>query len=212
MTKKKTADEDAIGGESPTNGGADAIESGIPYVATVRIVGTADMLFHRWNCEAVEEKGRAAKGSKEKKTDNVESYVYRDETGMLCLPGEYVRQSIIAAAKFKQDPRSPRKSAADLFKAAITSLTALAPLGKTKWDYLDKRRVKVQMAAVTRVRPAILKGWEAEVRLMVLLPEYVGFDTLAEVLTNAGRLVGVGDFRPTYGRYRVSSFKIGFDD
>ena len=33
----------------------------------VRIVGVADLLFHRWNCEAVEAKGKAAKGSKAKK-------------------------------------------------------------------------------------------------------------------------------------------------
>lgn len=75
-----------IGGEAPTNGAAPAIRAGEPYVATVRIVGTADILFHRWNVEAVEEKGNAAKGSKAKKTDDVESYVYRTPDGGLARP------------------------------------------------------------------------------------------------------------------------------
>src|SRR3990167_9841325 len=72
-----------------TNGGKESIENGIPYQARIRIEGTADILFHRWNCEAVEEKATAAKGSKSKKEDNIESYLYRDEDGNICLPGEY---------------------------------------------------------------------------------------------------------------------------
>ena len=102
MLKRETATE--IGEIS--NGGADAIEQGIPYVANLRLRGVADMLFHRWNCEAVEAKGKAAKGSKEKKSDNLESYVYRNSDGILFLPGEYVRQSIIHAANFGKT-RSP---------------------------------------------------------------------------------------------------------
>ncbi len=98
----------------------------IPYVVDVTIEGVADILFHRWSNEAVEAKAKAAKNSKAKKEDDIESFVYRNEEGEICIPGEYLRQSIIYAAKFKQDPRSPRKSAFDLFKAGIISLTPLA--------------------------------------------------------------------------------------
>jgi hypothetical protein len=104
-------------------------------------------LFHRWNNEAVAEKAGSAKGSKGKKTDNVESYVYRLPNNEIGLPGEYLRQSIINAAKFKQDPRSTRKSAVDLYKAGIVSMTELGSLGKTKWDYLDRRRVRFKAKA-----------------------------------------------------------------
>lgn len=200
----------AVGGEVPTNGAERTIDLTVPYTVNVKIEGVADLLFHRWNCESVEEKSKAAKGSKAKKTDDVESYVYRNAEGFLCLPGEYVRQSCIMAAKFRQDPRSPRKSAFDLFKAALVSLTDLASLGSKEWEYLDKRRVCVQRNSITRSRPAFHAGWKTEVQLMVTLPEYVSPQILQEVLTNAGRLVGVGDFRPTYGRYQITSFDVGF--
>ena len=91
----------AIGPEI-ANGGKVIIESGIPYGAEVELVGASDFLFHRWNCEAVEAKGKAAKGSKAKKSDDIESYVYRDDLGELCIPGEYLRQSVINAAKFRR--------------------------------------------------------------------------------------------------------------
>lgn len=201
----------AIGGEVPTNGAIETLEASMPYVATVAIQGTADMLFHRWNCEAVEAKGKAAKGSKAKKTDDVESYVYRNDDGIICVPGEYLRGAIITAAKFRQDPRSPRKSAMDLYKAGIVSLTPLASLGKKDWDYLHQCRVTIQRNSVTRSRPAFKAGWEVEFQLMVNLPEYIRPTDLQDVLMNAGRLVGLADFRPTYGRFVVAQFDVGFD-
>jgi len=197
----------AIGPEV-TNSGKTAIEYAIPYVASVRIVGVADLIFHRWQCEAVETKSRAAKGSKAKKTDDLESYVYRNEAGDLAIPGEYLRQSVIHAAKFRQDPRSPRKSAMDLFKAGIVPLTPLASTGARAWDFEDKRRVIIQRSAITRIRPAMRAGWSVVIELMVLLPEYIPPDVLHDVLINAGRLVGIADYRPTYGRFVVQQFEI----
>lgn len=150
-----------IGGDSPTNGAKNAIEYSVPYTVSILIEGTADYFYHRWNNESVSEKSRAAKGSKAKKTDDLESYVYRDDEGFLCVPGEQLRMSLISAAKYKQDPRSPRKSAMDIYKAAIISLTPLARvIGEKKdWDYVDMRRVVIQRSAVTRSRPALKTGW-----------------------------------------------------
>ena len=189
-----------------SNGGSEVIGLSQPYATKITIEGTAPMLLHAWNVEAVAEKAAAAKGSKGKKQDNVESYVYRNSDGMICLPGEYLRQSLIHAAKFLQDPRSPRKSAMDLFKAGLVMHTELASLGKAEWDRLDQRRVQVQRNGLTRVRPCFEAGWRATFDLEVILPEYISRDLLGAALNNAGRLIGVGDFRPTYGRFHVIEF------
>lgn len=190
-----------------SNGAKEQIALSEPWTCLVQITGSADLLFHRWNNEAVAEKAAAKKGSATKKTDNVESYVYRNDVGELCLPGEYLRGAIVGAAKFKQDPRSPRKSAMDLFKAGLISLTPLASLGVSDWDYLDQRRVVVQRSGVTRTRPAMRSGWKAEIQLMVNIPEYIDQSFLLDVLGTAGKLIGVGDFRPTYGRFDVTKFE-----
>jgi len=197
-----------IGGESPTNGAEEVIEFQNPYVVSLEIEGTADLLLHRWNNEEVDAKSKAAKGSKAKKTDNVESYVYRNDIGEICLPGEYLRQSIIHAAKYVQDPRSPRKSAMDIFKAGVLSLTTLSSLGKKEWDYEDRRRVVIQRSGITRSRPAFKSGWKAEFEIMVTIPEYIGSQMLHQVTASAGRLVGVGDFRPTYGRFIITKWEV----
>ena len=195
----------------PTNDGQFVIDLSVPYRASIVIEGIADFLFHRWSNEAVAAKAAAAKGSKAKKTDDIESYVYRNDAGELCIPGEYLRGAICGkqgAAKFRQDPRSSRKSALDLYKAAVIVETQLASLGVKDWDYLDKRRVTVSQASITRTRPAMLTGWTAAFDLTVALPEYVPPVDLRSVLIDAGRLIGVGDFRPTYGRFHVTEFKV----
>lgn len=207
----------ALGGDV-SNAAERLIQMTAPYRATVRVTGDSTILFHRWQSDAIEAKAKAAKGSAAKKSDDVESYVWRDEDGILCLPGEYLRGSMVdprnGAAKYIQDPRSPRKSALDLFKAGVVALTDLAQITKASgeladtWDYLDRRRVTVQRAGVTRERPALNAGWSAEVTFLVTTPEYIDPILLRQTLAKAGLLVGVGDFRPTFGRFSVTHFEI----
>ena len=184
-----------------------------PYRVKVTVEGTARLLFHRWNCDAVEEKANAAKGSKTKKSDNLETYVYRNEKGNICLPGEYLRMACVWASKFRQDPRSPRKSAMDLYKAGLICETELAEikLGDQTlrdWTNIDRRRACIQRSAITRERPAIETGWRSTFQFLVLTPEYIASQDIHSVLTQAGQLIGVGDFRPTYGRFQVIRFEV----
>lgn len=178
-----------------------------PYAVIAKIVGTTAFLFHRWSVDGVEAKAKAAKGSKAKKSDDITTFVFRDDNGSLAMPGEYIRQAMIHAAKFKQDPRSPRKSAMDLFKAGIVSVDELVSFNVKDWDYIDRRRVRVQQSAITRERPALRPGWTAEATFQILLPEYITPDLFNEILQSAGRLIGVGDFRPTFGRFQVVKFE-----
>lgn len=193
---------------SASNDAKQTIEAGQPYVATVRLRGTAAFLFHRWSVDGVEAKSKAAKGSAAKKSDDLESYVYRTDENKLAIPGEYFRMAVIYAAKFRQDPRSPRKSAMDLFKAGLIALDELCGLDRETWDFIDRRRVVVQRNAITRCRPALLAGWETECRFDVLLPEYISPELLNDTIQAAGRLIGVGDFRPTFGRFQVVGFSL----
>lgn len=198
---------EAIGGDV-SNEAEDTIFLEKPYSVRVEIEGTTPLLFHKWSTDAVEEKAGAKKGSAAKKTDNIESYVYRNEKGEICLPGLYIQRSVAMAAKFFQDPRSPRKSAFDLFTAGVVAGEELISLGSKQWDYLDRRRVCIQRNAITRERPAFSAGWKAAFTLLVLVPQYIQANRLREVLDMAGTLVGVADFRPTYGRFRVTKWEV----
>lgn len=193
---------------APSNDAAEIIAIESPYVAAVTVEGVAPFMFHRWSVEAVEAKAKAAKGSAAKKSDDLESYVYRAGNGELAIPGEYFRMSLVGAAKYQQDPRSPRKSAMDLFKAGVAVLDEVCPLGTKNWDYLDRRRVMIQRNGITRVRPAMNTGWRASFHAQIGLPEYISPQLLNATLAAAGRLIGVGDFRPSFGRFQIVRFEV----
>lgn len=201
-----------MGMQSPTDGANGPISFEEPYAIEVTLRGTSDLLFHAWNVEAIEEQANARKGSRGKKTDNVESYVFRDRDGYLCMPGRYLRAALVATAKFRQDPRSPRKSAMDLYKAALVPLTELAQIGPTprrEWDFLWRGRHVVQRNGVNRTLPGFLAGWEVTIKMGVLLPEYVRPDMVHDLLILAGRVNGISEMRPTYGRFVVAHFDVG---
>lgn len=194
---------------APTSNGAELeISYRRPLIASISIEGVTPILFHAWNNEAVAEKAGAAKGSKAKKTDNLESYITRADDGCIGIKGMALRAAIIEVGRFVQDPRSPRKMAVDLLKAAISPLTIVATTECKEWDYIDRQRVTVVRAAITRERPALRQGWKATFIMMDNLPEYVSSHLLHQLVVDAGRLAGLCDFRPTYGRFMVTNFEV----
>ena len=184
-----------------------------PFMARVRIQGTQDILFHRWDNEVIETKAAAKKGSREKKIENPETYVYRNVKNEICIPGRYIVRAVVEAGRNFQDPRSSRRMAKDLVQAAVMCNEINSPIlvhGKAvkKWEYEDRQRVVVMRAGITRTRPAFFKGWEAEFNLISLVPELITPDFLRKLVDNAGLLIGLGDYRPTYGRFRVVHWEV----
>lgn len=193
-----------------TNGAAEIIAVTAPYRFAVTVMGDAPLLFHSWNIEAIEEKAASKKGSASKKTDNIESYVYRTDAGHIGIPGANFQACLREAGRFVPDPRSPRKSSMDLIRAGIVPLDIVAPFHgeRTTWDYEDRRRVTVMRAGITRTRPAMNTGWAITFNLLVTTPEYLSPELVRQIVGQAGRTVGLCDFRPTYGRFSVTEFRL----
>lgn len=178
----------------------------MPYYVLVGIEGIVPIFFHRWSTEEVDLKSNALKNSRVKKTDNLESYVYRCENGNLAIPGLYLQSSAVAASKSFPDPRSPRKSCRDLVNASLRRITENADTGFATWQYEDRRRVIIQRSAITRTRPALKEGWKAHFIFTITQPELVPPDMAYKIFDHAGKFVGIGDFRPTYGLFNVIRF------
>ena len=180
-----------------------------PYAADVTVEGVAPIIFHRYDVELVERASGTAKGSKERKTDNVESYVYRvpgkDEIG---VTAKIIKASIVHAGKSLQDPRSKRKSMCDLLKASIFVTPIVPSLGVKTWDYLDKSRMVVQRSAIPRVRPALNEGWKCTFTVNVTQPQLVPVKVMRQLIDYSGDFCGWADSRPDYGRFKVVMFKV----
>ena len=63
--------------------------------------------------------------------------------------------------------------------------------------------VGVEKRRVLRTRPRVPSGWETT-HYFELLDDVIDPRDLAPIFERAGRLVGVGDWRPKFGRYEVT--------
>lgn len=77
----------------------------------------------------------------------------------------------------------------------------------TEYLSVSVMRVKVQRAAVARSRLLIAPGWQLAFTVEVQ-DEQLRPDVIQAVLEEAGRAVGIGDYRPRYGRFSVIGFQV----
>ncbi|HSW45689.1 MAG TPA: hypothetical protein VLM89_08965 [Phycisphaerae bacterium] len=55
---------------------------------------------------------------------------------------------------------------------------------------------------------AVTAGWQVSFIFLINLPEYVSPQMLHGLISDAGKLIGIADFRPTYGRFQVTRFEV----
>lgn len=76
---------------------------------------------------------------------------------------------------------------------------------QTDKAFWDRRQARVQTSTVMRTRPRF-ERWSVEFSAY-FLTDVLQFDQVEKALRDAGRLKGIGDWHPRYGRFDVSSIK-----
>jgi len=70
---------------------------------------------------------------------------------------------------------------------------------------VDVRPVVAQGSRVLRVRPRF-DEWALEFKIANFDPGLLKEETIFKILADAGRLHGLGDFRPEFGLFKVEKF------
>lgn len=195
------------------------------YKVLVRIQGISPILQHAFGADDVKNLQQEAKQRTGQVDYSLEwmGTMYAGIDGYLYQPASHLEGALQkAASAFKV-----KGKAGKTFKDAVKAYAYIAPVQpRLLWnsepiptptkDLLENptdalqvsvMRVKVQRAAVARSRLMINVGWELEFGIDVIddqLPQAVVKEALAE----AGRAVGIGDFRPRYGRFNVVAFEV----
>lgn len=189
------------------------------YTVSVKVKGTAPLMQHRYpmpELATMSKGGKKVTGSVDY-TDEWKQYFYSTSDGELYQPAAHFEGALIkAAAAFKvQGKRGLTYK--DLFKSAVFVtpefiLHNMKVPDKLDTDadkplYLDMRPVVVQRARVVRLRPTFCPGWELEFQIEVL-DDQINSELVQDVLTHAGKVVGIGDYRPRFGRWSVVKFEV----
>ncbi|KPA15232.1 hypothetical protein MHK_004565 [Candidatus Magnetomorum sp. HK-1] len=109
---------------------------------------------------------------------------------------------IKSATEFKF---SGRKTYKELFKAGVYVDPLYIP-HKIQTFEIDKQPVVINKARIMRCRPRF-DDWELEFKIQIRDDRIEGL-IVKEVLENAGKYHGIGDYRPRYGLFEVTKFNI----
>lgn len=157
-------------------------------------------------------KAKKAISGKMKKTDDDyealaklewESSLYLDDKGRVIIPGENVESMLIEAAKkHKLGP----KAKAGILCDGNFPIEYDGPKGvEAMWKdgrFTDTRAVRVQQARLMRTRP-IFHKWALPL-VVNYRPDQLDKNQVILILETAGSIIGLGDYRPRFGRFEVS--------
>jgi hypothetical protein len=180
----------------------------VQIVVDVEIRGIAPLLQH--NIDGGEEqmlrKGKRKTGGVMDNPEEWRGFVYKLKDGKLGHPSAAIENALENAARdFKADKR---RSMRDVIKALVYTNEPMAVLNRTEPD--DVFRASVVNPNTKgrgfRYRPLFREGWVMSFSLTIADTEIVEVSRVKEILDYAGYRIGVGNWRPKFGRFLVQKF------
>lgn len=177
------------------------------------MIGTEPLVMHNSRLsDPMDDVTRAIKAvsGKRKKTDDdhVEMArleylggLYHDKDFGPYVPGENIQRCLVDGAKITRLGRAVTQGV--FIKTDVNALVYNGPRDTDGlWadaNFRLRRSVKVTTSRVMRTRP-LFREWELEA-VGILDTAIVSFDELCEIADTAGSRIGLGDWRPRYGRF-----------
>lgn len=172
----------------------------------VKIRGISDYLQHQ---RLVEDESDSLKKKGEIDYSNdAEKAVYIDKDIGCYIPSKHIRACLVKAGAAFKISGGGNKTFKDLINAVIVIDPDRIPLGKKTFDFKHQEFVKLRgKDQILRTRPAFKEGWEAEFNLLIMEEERLPVKVMKEIFEYAGKFVGIGDWRPHYGRFELVEFE-----
>lgn len=150
--------------------------------------------------------------SKRKKTDSDHEDIaksewlgalYFDKKLGIHIPGQNIDACLIGGAKLRKQGTNIKRAA--MVVEDMVKLEYVGPKDPEKLfedtRFVDVRGVKVGTAKLMRCRPKFIE-WSMSFSVS-LDTELLNVDEFVEIARDAGRLIGLGDYRPRFGKFSV---------
>ena len=128
--------------------------------------------------------------------------LYLNEDSKPCIPGENLEGLVWEGAKKKSRGQLVRSGVVcdGVFEIIHDGPENLDDLAEDP-RFRDRRSVVIQKKRIMRVRP-IFRIWELKFTVH-FMEDILERGHLIEAVQDAGRLVGLGDYKPRYGRFVI---------
>jgi hypothetical protein len=170
----------------------------------IKIKGIVPLLQNRFVGE-IEENSSQRSGVVDYSEDWKEALYFDEKLGVY-EPSEHILGAMIQAAKNFQIPGRGKKTYKDLMKSAIIIEPDKIALSKKEPDEIDKRPVVIRGSRILRQRPMMKEGWELSFTVNIL-DEQLPVEVVKRILEHSGRYIGIGDYRPRFGRFTIEEFE-----
>lgn len=100
-----------------------------------------------------------------------------------------------------------KKSYRNEVKGSVLIEPECIPHNQTEYA-IDSRpvRIKATQGRIVRHRPW-LKKWTLSFEIVILDDDALPFEVMNAIMTTAGQKIGIGDYRPRYGRFIITKFE-----
>jgi len=126
---------------------------------------------------------------------------YWNEASGFYIPAQNLDSCLVAASKL-QKLGVKFKQGVQVMEDELSLLETLPTTPQKLWqdkEYVDARGVKVSQAKIIRYRP-IFKQWSVKATVL-FSEEVVNASQVKKAIQDAGALIGLGDYRPRFGRF-----------
>lgn len=172
---------------------------------SVSIKGVAPLLQHKMSIgQEAQLASKTKKVAGQAKGDNPEEYLYM-VNGIICQPAEHILQGIIKRLSDYKIQGKGKKTYKELGKGSLNVIPEYIPHKIQSWT-VDSRTVVIPATRgrAVRCRPR-LDEWELEFVIEIFNDE-LPVEVVKGALDDMGRESGIGDYRPRFGRFIVTSF------
>ena len=169
----------------------------------VRIKGVKPLLMHAPT--GLGDNPQRRRGEHLSPEEEAEAGLYKDAEGNIIIPALNVKAMLREAGRnYKISGRKTTFGAA--IKAGIDIEPFYIPLKHNGWK-VDLRPVVVQRSRILRARPRF-DEWELEFTIINKDPNVLLRDTMKRIIEDAGKWIGLGDYRPEFGLFNVEEFRV----
>lgn len=169
----------------------------------VKIKGTKPLLMHA--PVGLGDNPKRRRGEHLTPEEEAEMYLYKDSEGKIVIPALNVKAMLRDAGRnYKISGRKTTYGA--MIKAGIDIEPFYIPLKHNGWKP-DVRPVVVQRNRILRARPRF-DEWELEFVIINKDPNVLLRDTMRKIVEDAGKWIGLCDYRPEFGLFDVVEFRV----
>jgi len=181
------------------------------YRVNVTIEGVAPYLYGKWTKESKEALRKGTGGGKKSISDREQEAlekVCRNSNG-LYLPAQDIEACLVQGVKM-ENLKEGRSSAAPYVEATVFVEQREIAFGKQESDFMHEclgRRPPKRGGACIILRPGLNEGWQLSFTFIVADDRRTP-ELLRQGFEGAGLLVGLGEWRPKYGRFIVKKWEV----